>query len=134
MNMMYPRLYLARNLLKDNGVIFISIDDNEVANLRKLCDEIFGEDNFIANVVWQKKYAVSNDDPGIAPMHDHVIVYCRSNEFSRNLLPRTEKQLQRYVNLDNDPRGLWSSDNYISNKSRFERPTLWYPIRHPKNR
>jgi adenine-specific DNA-methyltransferase len=132
LNMMYPRLYLGKNLLRDDGAIFISIDDTEVANLRKICDEIFGEENFIANVVWQKKYAVSNDDPGIAPMHDHIIVYQKTEEFRRNLLPRTEKQLDRYKNLDNDPRGVWSSDNYVSNKSRYERPTLWYPIIHPK--
>jgi adenine-specific DNA-methyltransferase len=132
LNMMYPRLYLARNLLRDDGVIFISIDDGEVSNTRKLCDEVFGEENFLANIVWQKKYAVSNDDPGIAPMHDHIIVFQKSDIFQRRLLPRTEKQLTRYGNLDNDPRGLWSSDNYVSNKSRKERPTLWYPIRHPK--
>jgi adenine-specific DNA-methyltransferase len=111
LNMMYPRLKLARNLLRDDGVIFISIDDNEVVNLRKLCDEIFGEENFVANIVWQKKYAVSNDDPGIAPMHDHILVYRKTESFNRNLLLRTQKQLQRYKNLDNDPRGLWSSDN-----------------------
>ena len=132
LNMMYPRLYLARNLLREDGVIFITIDDGEVRNLRGVCDEVFGEENFVANVVWQKKYAVSNDDPGIAPMHDHVLVYQRSESFERNLLPRTEKQTSRYTNLDSDPRGDWSSDNYISNKSRQERPTLWYPIRHPK--
>jgi adenine-specific DNA-methyltransferase len=132
LNMIYPRLYLARNLLREDGVMFISIDDTEVRNLRAVCDEVLGEENFVANVVWQKKYAVSNDDPGIAPMHDHILVYQRSDDFERNLLPRTEKQTQRYTNLDNDPRGDWSSDNYISNKSRQERPTLWYPIRHPK--
>jgi len=132
LNMMYPRLYLARNLLRDDGVMFITIDDTEVAALRFLANEIFGEENFIANVVWQKKYAVSNDDPGIAPMHDHVLVYQRSENFERNLLPRTEKQTQRYTNLDNDSRGNWSSDNYISNKSKTERPTLWYPIMHPR--
>ena len=132
MNMMYPRLYLARNLLREDGVIFITIDDVEVDNLRKIAAEIFGEDNFVAHVVWQKKYAVSNDDPGIAPMHDHILVFQRSESFDRNLLPRTEKQTQRYTNPDNDPRGPWSSDNYISNKSKQERPTLWYPIRHPK--
>jgi len=132
MNMMYPRLFLARNLLREDGVIFISIDDGEVRNLRSICDEVFGEENFVANVVWQKKYAVSNDDPGIAPMHDHILVYQQSENFERNLLPRTEKQTSRYTNLDNDPRGDWSSDNYVSNKSRQERPTLWYPIRHPK--
>jgi len=132
LSMMYPRLKLARNLLKDDGVIFISIDDGEVHNLRKIGDEIFGVDNFLANIVWQKKYAVSNDDPGIAPMHDHILVYRKSDSFLRNLLPRTDKQLQRYKNIDDDPRGLWSSDNYVSNKSRYERPTLWYSISHPK--
>ena len=133
LNMMYPRLYLARNLLREDGAIFITIDDTELDNLRKVCVEVFGEENFVANVVWQKKYAVSNDDPGIAPMHDHILVFQRSEQFDRNLLPRTDKQIQRYANLDNDPRGPWSSDNYISNKSRHERPTLWYPIRHPKS-
>ena len=132
LNMMYPRLRLAANLLRDDGVCFISIDDNEVDNLKKLCNETFGEENFVAQIIWQKKYAVSNDDPGIAPMHDYILVYQKSGDFQRNLLPRTEKQLQRYNNLDNDPRGDWSSDNYISNKSRWERPTLWYPIIHPK--
>ena len=97
LNMMYPRLYLARNLLKEDGVIFISIDDNEVENLRRMCDEIFGEECFVSNICWQKKYAVSNDDPGIGVMHDHIIVYSKSNLFSRNLLPRTEKQNSRYA-------------------------------------
>ena len=133
LSMMYPRLKLARNLLCEDGSIFISIDDIEVSNLRKICDEIFGEENFVANIVWQKKYAVSNDDPGIAAMHDHILVYRKGDEFQRNLLPRTEKQLSRYKNLDDDPRGLWSSDNYVSNKSKDERPTLWYPIIHPKD-
>ena len=132
LNMMYPRLRLAANLLRDDGVIFISIDDNEVDNLKKLCNEVFGEENFVAQVAWQKKYAVSNDDPGIASMHEYIIVYRKSQDFKRNLLPRTEKQLSRYKNPDNDPRGVWSSDNYISNKSRWERPTLWYSITHPK--
>ena len=132
LNMMYPRLYLARNLLREDGVIFISIDDNEVENLRRMCDEIFGEENFVSNICWQKKYAVSNDDPSIGVMHDHVIVYRKSELFSRNLLPRTEKQDSRYKNIDNDPRGKWASDNYVSNKSKTERPTLWYPIIHPK--
>ena len=132
LNMMYPRLYLARNLLREDGVIFVSIDDNEVRNLRALFDEVFGEENFVANVVWQKKYSVSNDDQGIAPMHDHILVYQRSEDFVRNLLPRTEKQTQRYTNPDNDPLGDWSSGEYVSGKSRQQRPTLWYSIRHPK--
>lgn len=131
LNMMYPRLKLARNLLRNDGAIFISIDDTEVANLRNICDEIFGEDNFVANIVWQKKYAISNDDPGIGPMHDHILAYRKSDEFKRNLFPRSEKQNSRYKNLDNDPRGPWASDNYVSNKSKDERPTLWYSIKHP---
>lgn len=132
LNMMYPRLRLAANLLRDDGVIFISIDDNEIDNLKKLCNEVFGEENFVAQVIWQKKYAVSNDDPGIAPMHEYILIYQKSSDFERNLLPRTDKQLVRYKNLDDDPRGVWSADNYISNKSRWERPTLWYPIKHPR--
>jgi adenine-specific DNA-methyltransferase len=134
LSMMYPRLYLARNLLRDDGVIFVSIDDNEIRNLRAICDEIFGEENFVATVTWQKKYSVSNDDQGIAPMHDFILIYQRSEDFERNLLPRTEKQTQRYTNPDNDPRGDWSSGEYVSGKSRQERPTLWYSIRHPKTR
>ena len=132
LNMMYPRLYLAKNLLREDGSIFISIDDHEVVNLRNICNEIFGEENFVANIVWQKKYSVSNDDPGIAAMHDHILVFQKSSSFQRNLFPRTKKQLSRYKNIGDDPRGEWSSDNYVSNKSRTERPTLWYSIRHPK--
>jgi adenine-specific DNA-methyltransferase len=132
LNMIYPRLFLARNLLRDDGAIFVSIDDNEVHNLRLVMNEIFGEENFLASIIWQKKYAVSADDPGIASMHDYILVFQKSSEFQRLLLPRTDKQISRYKNLDNDPRGEWSSDNYVSNKSKEERPTLWYPIIHPK--
>ena len=132
LNMMYPRLYLARNLLREDGVVFISIDDHEVVNLRNVCNEVFGEENFIANIVWQKKYSVSNDDPGIAAMHDHILVFQKSSSFKRNLFPRTKKQLARYTNVDDDSRGEWTSGEYVSSKSRLERPTLWYSIRHPK--
>ena len=132
LNMMYPRLYLAKNLLRDDGVIFLSIDDNEVHNLRMLMNEVFGEENFVASIIWQKKYAVSNDDEGIGDMHDYVLCYRKSDQFKRSLLPRTEKQLKRYKNPDNDPRGPWSSAEYVSGKSKVERPTLWYPVTHPK--
>ena len=131
LNMMYPRLKLAKDLLKDDGVIFISIDDGEVSNLRRVCDEIFGEENFLAHVVWQKKYSVSNDDPGIGVMHDHILVFFKSEFFARGLLPRTEEQNARYSNPDNDPKGAWTSGEYVSSKSKDERPTLWYSIRHP---
>ena len=132
LSFMYPRLLLAKDLLRDDGVIFISIDDNEQAQLKLLCDEIFGQENFQADVLWQKKYAVSNDETGFGVMHDHILVYAKTSSFSRNLLPRTELQNGRYSNPDKDPRGDWASDNYVSNKSKTERPSLWYPIKHPK--
>jgi len=132
LNMMMPRLIAAKSLLSEDGAIFVNIDDTEVSNLRLLCDAVFGSENFVANVIWQKKYAVSADEPGIAPMHDTIIVYRKSDRFERGLLPRTETQNSRYTNLDNDPRGEWASDNYVSNKSKEERPTLWYAIKHPR--
>lgn len=134
LDMIYPRLKLARNLLREDGVIFISIDDGEQANLKRVLDEIFGESNFLANIVWQKKYSVSNDDPGVADMHDHILLFQRTSSFSRNLLPRSEKQKSRYKNPDNDPRGPWTSGEYVSSKTKEERPTLWYPIFHPKTK
>ncbi len=129
LNMMYPRLRLARNLLRDDGVIFVSIDDNEVHNLRALMNEVFGEENFVANVVWQKKYAISSDAKGIPPMHDSILVYQRSSAFQPNMLPRTKKQDDVYQNPDNDPRGLWRSDNLTRSEYR-ERD--YYPIKSPK--
>ena len=112
LNMMYPRLKLARNLLKDDGVIFISIDDNEVANLRKICDEIFGEENFIANIVWQKKYGAANDAQYLSDMHDHILLYGKQKSSWRpNLFPRPKELNDKYTNPDNDPRGVWYSTN-----------------------
>lgn len=111
LSMMYPRLYLARNLLREDGVIFISIDDNEAANLKLLCDEIFGEDNFVSSIIWHKRYAASNDAKGIPSMHDYVLVYQKSSNFNRNLLPRTEKQNSLYKYDSNDGKGLWRPDN-----------------------
>jgi adenine-specific DNA-methyltransferase len=134
LNMMYPRLFLARNLLREDGVIFVSIDDHEVHNLRLLMDEIFGEVNFVASIVWQKKYAVSNDDRGIGVMHDYIVVFSRSSDFERGLFPRSAKQEARYSNPDNDPRGDWTSGEYLSGKTKEERPTLYYPIIHPRTK
>ncbi|ELA7830745.1 site-specific DNA-methyltransferase [Vibrio alginolyticus] len=108
---MYPRLYVARELLKEDGAIFISIDDNEVSQLKLICDEVFGEANFVANIIWHKRYAASNDAKGIPAMHDHILVYQRSKSFNRNLLPRTEKQNSLYKYDSNDGKGLWRSDN-----------------------
>ncbi|ODW92443.1 type III restriction endonuclease subunit M [Vibrio parahaemolyticus] len=108
---MYPRLYIARELLREDGAIFISIDDNEVSQLKLICDEVFGEANFVANIIWHKRYAASNDAKGIPAMHDHILVYQRTSSFNRNLLPRTEKQNSLYKYDSNDGKGLWRSDN-----------------------
>lgn len=108
LNMMYPRLYLARNLLREDGVIFISIDDNEVENLRRMCDEIFGEENFIANIIWHKMDSPKNSAKYFSEDHDYILLYARNAEVWRpNLLPRSEKMVERYKNPDNDPRGPW---------------------------
>ena len=111
LSFMYPRLLLAKDLLRDDGVIFISIDDNEQAQLKLLCDEVFGQDNFVATIIWHKRYAASNDATGIPSMHDYVLVYQKSQNFNRALLPRTEKQDSLYKNDSNDGRGKWRSDN-----------------------
>ena len=128
LNMMLPRLHLAKNLLKDDGVIFISIDDNEQAQLKLLCDEVFGGENFVANIIWQKKYAATNDSKGFSNLHDYILVYKKSEMFQRNLLPRTEEQNKPYKNDDNDGRGLWRSDNLLV-KSFSE--SAVYPIINP---
>ncbi|MEG3243449.1 site-specific DNA-methyltransferase [Streptococcus suis] len=112
LNMMYPRLVLARNLLKDSGVIFISIDDNEQANLKAICDEIFGEENFVADVIWERAFAPVNLKKHFSESHDYILVYAKNVEFAVNRgIPRSEEALERYQNPDNDPRGPWQSDN-----------------------
>lgn len=110
LSMMYPRLKLARNLLCEDGVIFISIDDGEVANLRKICDEIFGDDNFIANIIWQKKYTRSNDARWFSDNHDHILAYGKNKEMvTLNGQERNEDQLKAYTNPDNHPKGPWKA-------------------------
>jgi len=110
LNMMLPRLKLARNLLRDDGVIFISIDDGEVANLRKLCDEVFGEENFVANIIWEKKYTRANDAKWFSDNHDHILCYARSKEeFVIRPLPRNGKQTAAYSNPDNHFKGPWKA-------------------------
>jgi len=112
LNMMYPRLKLARNLLREDGVFSVTIDDGEVANLRKACDEIFGEENFVANIVWQKKYGAANDAKYLSDMHDHILLYCRNKDSWRpNLFARPDELNAKYSNPDNDPRGPWYSTN-----------------------
>ncbi len=112
LSMMYPRLYLARNLLRDDGVIFISIDDNEAANLKVLCDEVFGAENFIAQIVWQKKYGAANDAKYLSDIHEYVLLYAKQKEsWAPNLFERPEELNAKYSNSDNDPRGPWIATN-----------------------
>jgi len=130
-SMLYPRLKLARNLLREDGVIFVSIDDNEVHNLRKMMDEIFGEENFKANICWQKRYTRSNNTVDFTTVIEHILVYAKSDEFVVNLLPRTEEADARYGNPDNDPRGDWKGASFLNPASPNERPNLCYPIVNP---
>ena len=106
LNMMYPRLKLARNLLTDDGVIFISIDDNEQANLKKLCDEVFGEDNFVADVIWKRKRGRDNSAKWFSKSHEYLLIYAKKlEEFNTNYLELNEETKAAYKNPDNDPRG-----------------------------
>ncbi len=120
LSMMYPRLKLARNLLKDDGVIFISIDDHEVDNLRKLCDEIFGAQNFVAQIIWQKVYSPKNSALWFSEDHDYIVCYARNKaRWAPQPLPRTEAMDARYKNPDNDPRGPWKSVD-LSARNRYD--------------
>ena len=137
LNMMYPRLRVARELLTDDGVIFISLDDNEIGNLRKLCDNIFGEKNFVANLVWQKKFSRSNDATYFSTMHDHILCYCKTNRMMSDggwqigLLPRGDEIPDGYGNPDNDPRGDWTS---VILSAKSGSPSLLYEITTPSGR
>jgi len=131
LNMMYPRLYIARNLLRDDGAIFISIDDNELTRLRELCDQTFGEENFKADIAWQKRYTRSNNTVDFTTVVEHVLVYAKSDAFEVNLLPRTEEADARYSNPDNDPRGQWKGASFLNPASPQDRPNLCYPLKNP---
>lgn len=110
--MMWPRLRLLHELLSDDGSFWMTLDDNEVHRARQVLDEVFGADNFIANVVWQKKYAPQNDARWFSPSHDHLIVYAKYKmKWAPNSVERSESAVSKYRNVDNDPRGLWRSDN-----------------------
>jgi len=130
--MMYPRLRLLREFLREDGAIFVSIDDDEQHRLRGIMDDIFGPHNFVACLVWQKKYAPANDARFFSDDHDYVLVYARQRtHWSPIKLARTEEQNARYANTDSDPRGPWKTSDYTSNKNRFERPNGWYAIVNP---
>lgn len=112
LSMLYPRLRLAKNLLADDGVVFVSIDDNEVDSLRKMGSEIFGDSNFVATIIWQKVYAPKNSAKWFSEDHDFILVFAKNKEvWFPNPLPRTDEMEARYKNLDNDPRGPWKAEN-----------------------
>ncbi|MBC8417049.1 MAG: site-specific DNA-methyltransferase [Desulfobacterales bacterium] len=132
LNMIYPRLKLGRNLLRDDGVIFISIDDNEDANMKKICDEIFGEENFCAKFVWQKKYSRDNR-PLIGTTHEYILMYAKniaSFSETRNLLPPSEESLKVYRNPNNDPRGRWRPIP-LTAQAGHATPSQFYEITTP---
>lgn len=110
LSLLYPRIELLRDLLDENGSIWVSIDDDEVHYLKVLMDEVFGRKNFVANVIWEKKFSPQNDAKWLSDSHDHILVYAKNKEQWRpNLLPRTDEMDARYKNPDNDPRGVWTS-------------------------
>uniref|UniRef100_UPI00359CAEDF site-specific DNA-methyltransferase n=1 Tax=Bifidobacterium adolescentis TaxID=1680 RepID=UPI00359CAEDF len=131
-SMMYPRLRLARELLSDDGVIFISIDDNEDRNLRIICDEVFGEANFVSQLIWERAYSPKNDAKYVSNSHDYVLVYAKSIErFAIGRLPRTTEANARYKNPDNDPRGVWKPSDLSVKTYNAESD---YPITTPSGR
>ena len=130
LNLIYPRLRVAKDLLSNDGVIVLSIDDGEAQNLRKICDEVFGAQNFITSVVWQKIHSIKNDAKYFSENHEYAHVYAKNiNEIHVKLLPRTEEMNARYVNPDNDPRGPWQSGDLVASG---ERTNGHYIVTSPK--
>ena len=134
LNMIYPRLRLARTLLRDDGLIFVSIDDNEVHNLRAVMDEVFGPENFIASIAWEKRYTRSNNARLFYSLKDSIIVYRSSATVELLREARTEKSDAIYKNPDNDDRGAWTSSSYVNPATKAQRPNLVYPITNPNTR
>lgn len=129
-SMMYPRLVLARNLLRDDGVIFISIDDNEVAQARKICDEVFGESNFIAQLIWHSRQNKDNRNiSGVSIDHEYIICYTKQS--GQRSFRGTERKTDQYTNPDNDPRGAWTSANMVGLATADARPNLHYDLINP---
>jgi adenine-specific DNA-methyltransferase len=130
LSMMYPRLYLVRNLLRDDGVIFISIDDNEAANLKLLCDEVFGAENFVAEFIWKSRQNKDNRNiTGVSVDQEYVL--CFSKRDGRRVFSGSERNTDAYSNPDNDPRGNWTSANMVGLATRDARPNLHYDLINP---
>jgi adenine-specific DNA-methyltransferase len=132
LSLMRDRLEIIQRLLAEDGSLWITIDDNEAHYLKVLCDQIFGRSNFVANVIWQKKYSPQNDAKWLSDNHDHILIFAKNKNIWRpNLLPRTEAMDKRYKNPDNDPRGLWKAVDF-SRKALLEYTI--YPITLPSGR
>lgn len=130
LNMMYPRLRLAANLLRDDGVIFISIDDVEIDNLKKLCNEILGEENFVAQFVWQSRQNKDNRNiTGVSIDHEYIV--CYTKQFGHRVFRGTDRKTEQYKNPDNDPRGPWTSANMVGLATADARPNLHYDLINP---
>lgn len=128
-SMMYSRLLLSRNLLSEDGAIFISIDDHEADNLKKICDEVFGAECFIANISWQRTYSTRNDSHGIVSEVEHIVAYSKLPDWSPNKLPRTESMDSIYKSPDNDPRA-WTSSS-VTAPGALTHQGMVYAIQHP---
>ncbi len=132
LNMIFPRLLLAKELLSDDGCIFISIDENEHDNLKKVCNQVFGEENFITSIVWERAFSPKNDAKYISDSHDYILYYAKNiDNYESGRLERTEEQNDRYSNTDDDPRGPWMSDN-LTVKTYNEKYD--YPVTTPSGR
>lgn len=133
--MMWPRLELLRELLAEDGSIWVSIDDREGHYLKVIMDEVFGRRNFVANLIWEKKFSPQNDALYLSDNHDHIHCYAKAKQSWVPLkLPLSDKQRGNYTNDDNDPRGPWTSTDYTCAKTDEERPNLYYPIVNPNTR
>jgi adenine-specific DNA-methyltransferase len=129
LGLMRDRLEIIRRLLAEDGSLWITIDDNEAFYLKVLCDEVFGRANFVSSIVWAKRVSPANDAKYFSSDHDFILVYAKNKPLWKpNRLPRTEVQNSYYKNPDNDPRGPWNSITYTGNKTREERPNLYYKI------
>lgn len=131
LNMMYPRLKLARNLLREDGLLFVNIDENESANVRHVLDDIFGSENLAGVIVWKKGSGSSETD--FSYTHDQIVIYRKSEKAVLGRVAQGEQQLASYQNPDNDLRGDWTSSDYTSKWTKAERPNLWYSIKNPNS-
>jgi adenine-specific DNA-methyltransferase len=131
LSMMLPRLFAVRNLLRDDGVVFVVIDDHECHRLRMLMDEVFGEENFVCTFIWQKRYAPAPDAENVGYVHENILCYRKTDSFAASLLPMTSAQKGRYTNRDNDPNGAWKPADYTCRFTAKERRNLYYPIKNP---